>query len=49
MYDVTPLFAPLQVKRKTLRNRRVMPPMAVSRGISTPCQNPLNHGPVGTG
>ena len=43
-YDVTPLFAPLQVKRKTLRNRLVMPPMAVNRGISTLCQYPLNHG-----
>ena len=36
MYDVTPLFAPLQVKRKTLRNRMVMPPMAVNRGLNTP-------------
>ena len=36
MYDVTPLFAPLQVKHKTLRNRIVMPPMVVNRGLTTP-------------
>ena len=30
-----PLFTPLQVKGKTLRNRVVMPPMVVNRGIST--------------
>jgi 2,4-dienoyl-CoA reductase-like NADH-dependent reductase (Old Yellow Enzyme family) len=31
-----PLFTPLQVKTKTLRNRIVMPPMVVNRGIHTP-------------
>jgi NADPH2 dehydrogenase len=36
MYDVAPLFAPLQVKHKTLRNRIVMPPMVVNRGLTTP-------------
>jgi len=36
MYDLTPLFAPLQVKHKTLRNRIVMPPMVVNRGLTTP-------------
>jgi 2,4-dienoyl-CoA reductase-like NADH-dependent reductase (Old Yellow Enzyme family) len=36
MYDVTPLFAPLQVQNKTLRNRIVMPPMVVNRGLATP-------------
>ena len=36
MYDVTPLFEPLQVKSKTLRNRIVMPPMVVRRGLATP-------------
>jgi 2,4-dienoyl-CoA reductase-like NADH-dependent reductase (Old Yellow Enzyme family) len=36
MYDVTPLFVPLQVKHKTLRNRIVMPPMVVNRGHTTP-------------
>jgi 2,4-dienoyl-CoA reductase-like NADH-dependent reductase (Old Yellow Enzyme family) len=36
MYDVTPLFTPLQVKHKTLRNRIVMPPMVVNRGLTTP-------------
>jgi len=35
-YDVTLLFAPLQVKHKTLRNRIVMPPMVVNRGLTTP-------------
>jgi len=35
MQDVTPLFAPLQVKHKTLRNRIVMPPMVVNRGLTT--------------
>jgi len=36
MMDVTPLFAPLQVGQKTLRNRIVMPPMVVNRGLTTP-------------
>ena len=36
MDDVTPLFVPLQVKSKTLRNRIVMPPMVVNRGLTTP-------------
>jgi len=36
MMDVTPLFAPLQVGQKTLRNRIVMPPMVVNRGLATP-------------
>jgi 2,4-dienoyl-CoA reductase-like NADH-dependent reductase (Old Yellow Enzyme family) len=36
MYDVTPLFTPLQVKHKTVRNRVVMPPMVVNRGLTTP-------------
>jgi len=35
-HDVTPLFAPLQIKHKTLRNRIVMPPMVVNRGHTTP-------------
>ncbi len=35
MQDVTPLFAPLQVKHKTLHNRLVMPPMVVNRGLTT--------------
>jgi len=35
-YDVSPLFAPLQVKHKTFRNRIVMPPMVVNRGLTTP-------------
>jgi len=30
------LFSPLQVKNKTFRNRVVMPPMVVNRGIHTP-------------
>lgn len=34
--DITPLFSPLTVKGKTLRNRIVMPPMVVNRGIATP-------------
>lgn len=34
-YDVTPLFTPLRVKHKTLRNRVVMPPMVVNRGLTT--------------
>ena len=33
---VAPLFTPLQVKDKTLRNRIVMPPMVVNRGLATP-------------
>jgi 2,4-dienoyl-CoA reductase-like NADH-dependent reductase (Old Yellow Enzyme family) len=36
MMDVTPLFAPLKVGQKTLRNRIVMPPMVVNRGLATP-------------
>ena len=36
MQDITPLFKPLQVKHKTLRNRVVMPPMVVNRGLTTP-------------
>jgi len=34
--DVTPLFAPLTVRGKVLRNRIVMPPMVVHRGLITP-------------
>lgn len=34
--DVGPLFEPLRVGGKTLRNRIVMPPMVVVRGITTP-------------
>ncbi len=34
--DVTPLFRPLTVKGKEFRNRIVMPPMVVIRGIITP-------------
>jgi len=34
--DVAPLFQPLRVKGKTLRNRIVMPPMVVLRGLATP-------------
>jgi 2,4-dienoyl-CoA reductase-like NADH-dependent reductase (Old Yellow Enzyme family) len=33
---VTPLFMPLQVGQKALRNRIVMPPMATNRGLNTP-------------
>ena len=36
MHDATPLFAPLEVGSKTLRNRIVMPPMVVNRGLATP-------------
>ena len=36
MSKVAPLFAPLQVKNKTLRNRIVMAPMVVNRGLNTP-------------
>jgi 2,4-dienoyl-CoA reductase-like NADH-dependent reductase (Old Yellow Enzyme family) len=35
MDNVTSLFAPLQVKQKILRNRLVMPPMVVNRGLTT--------------
>ncbi len=34
--DITPLFAPLSIKHRLLRNRVVMPPMVVNRGITTP-------------
>lgn len=34
--DVTPLFRPLKIKEKTLRNRIVMPPMVALRGLATP-------------
>ena len=34
--DTSPLFEPLTVKNKTLRNRVVMPPMVTVRGIATP-------------
>ncbi len=33
--DITPLFSPLKVKGKTLRNRIVMPPMVSLYGITT--------------
>ena len=36
MLDTSPLFSPLQVKHKTLRNRIVMPPMVVNYGLATP-------------
>ncbi len=36
MLDTAPLFEPLTVKGKTLRNRVVMPPMVVLRGLTTP-------------
>ena len=36
MYDTTPLFTPLQVKHKTLRNRIVMPPMETNRDLAGP-------------
>jgi 2,4-dienoyl-CoA reductase-like NADH-dependent reductase (Old Yellow Enzyme family) len=32
--DVTPLFEPLQIRTKVLRNRIVMPPMVVLRGLT---------------
>lgn len=35
MTEIAPLFAPLQVKHKTLRNRIVCPPMVVNRGLTT--------------
>ena len=34
--DVSPLFQPLSVRQKVLRNRIVMPPMVVLRGLTTP-------------
>ena len=34
--NIAPLFAPLQVRNKTLRNRIVMPPIVVNRGLTTP-------------
>ena len=34
--DTRPLFRPLSVKGRTLRNRIVMPPMVVLRGLTTP-------------
>jgi NADPH2 dehydrogenase len=34
--DIAPLFAPLSIKHRLLRNRLVMPPMVVNRGITTP-------------
>ena len=34
--DTSPLFRPLRIKGKTLRNRIVMPPMATCRGVTTP-------------
>lgn len=34
--SIAPLFEPLQVKHKTLRNRIVMPPMVVNRGLTGP-------------
>ena len=34
--DMAPLFAPLQVRGRQLRNRIVFPPMVVQRGITTP-------------
>ncbi len=36
MLDPKPLFEPLQIGHKRLRNRIVMPPMVVNRGITTP-------------
>ena len=36
MHNVTVLFTPLQVGKKSLRNRIVMPPMVVRRGVTTP-------------
>ncbi|MCC6443104.1 MAG: hypothetical protein IT210_06555 [Armatimonadetes bacterium] len=36
IYDIAPLFAPMQVGNKIFRNRIVLPPMVVSRGIDTP-------------
>jgi len=34
--DLAPLFVPLRVRNKELRNRIVMPPMVVLRGLNTP-------------
>ncbi len=34
MYDI--IFEPIRIKNKTFRNRVVMPPMVVNRGINTP-------------
>jgi NADPH2 dehydrogenase len=34
--DIVPLFASLSIKHRLLRNRLVMPPMVVNRGITTP-------------
>jgi NADPH2 dehydrogenase len=34
--NITPLFAPLQIKQHILRNRIVMPPIVVNRGLTTP-------------
>ncbi len=34
--DISLLFSPLDVRGHTLRNRLVMPPMVVNRGIATP-------------
>jgi len=34
--DITPLFTPLTVKNKVLRNRIVMPPMVVNRSLTGP-------------
>lgn len=34
--NVAPLFAPLKIAGKRLRNRVVMPPMVVCRGLATP-------------
>lgn len=34
--DTRPLFQPLRVKGKALRNRIVMPPMVTCRGVTTP-------------
>ena len=34
--DVSPLFEPLKIRDRELRNRIVMPPMVVNRGLATP-------------
>lgn len=34
--DIAPLFEPLPIKHRLLRNRIVMPPMVVNRGVITP-------------
>ena len=36
MTSVAPLFSPFQIKNKTPRNRIVMPPIVVNRGLATP-------------